>query len=106
MGLHHLAGRGRRPRMTIALLLTLTTLLLACARGTGPVVHETRDVRPFSRLEVGSGITVLVHLGSTMSLDVGAQQEILPAIVTDVSGDTLHIEADQDLVTTQRSRSR
>jgi hypothetical protein len=75
--------------------------LAGCIQGQGPIVSEMRDVRPFSRLEVGSGIHVVLTTGDVTALAVSAQESILPTVATEVSGTTLTIEARRDFTSAE-----
>ena len=91
--------RARRVAVRIALVLPLA--LAGCIQGQGPVTTETRDARPFTRLEVGAGIQVDLTIGPAGPLRVSAQANVLRAVETSVSGDTLRIAANQDFTTTE-----
>jgi Putative auto-transporter adhesin, head GIN domain len=80
----------------LATVLTVPLLIVGCIQGTGPIVTETRDVRPFTRLEVGSGIRVALTIGDAGPLRVSAQHNVLPAVATEVSGNTLRVDASED----------
>jgi hypothetical protein len=71
-------------------------LLAGCIQGQGATVTETRDVRSFDRIEAGAGIQVVVTIGPAGPLTVSAQENIIPAIATTVSGDTLVVDAKDD----------
>lgn len=89
----------RRPGVALRgliVLLVAAPLLNGCLQGEGPVVTEQREARPFTRLEAGSGIRVVLVIGPAGPLEVAAQANILDAIATDVTGDTLHVEATDD----------
>jgi len=93
-----------RPVLTapvLAALMVAGPLVAGCVQGEGPVVTEQREVRPFTRLEAGSGLQVVVVIGPAAPLDVAAQANIQDAIATDVAGDTLHIEATDDFTTSE-----
>ena len=90
-------ARARAAALLAVLMLPLS--LVGCIQGSGPIVTETRDVRPFSGLDVGSGIHVLLKLGAAGPLQVSAQQNVLPAIATEVSGSTLKVGANDDFLT-------
>ena len=91
--------RARRVAVGIALVLPLA--LAGCIQGQGPVTTEARDARPFTRLEVGAGIQVDLTIGPAGPLRVSAQANVLRAVETSVSGDTLRIAANQDFTTTE-----
>jgi Putative auto-transporter adhesin, head GIN domain len=69
--------------------------------GQGPVTTETRQVGAFARVEVSAGIGVNATIGQTPSVQVTAQQNILPIIATEVQGETLKIHSTQGYTTSQ-----
>ena len=69
--------------------------------GTGAVKTETRQAAPFSKIDVGYGINVTVGIGAAKPLEVRAQENILPIIVTEVQGDTLRIRASSEFNTSE-----
>ncbi len=52
--------------------------------GTGDVVTEFRDLAPFTRVSVGAGLKVIIGEAAEQEVKVGAQQNLLPAILTEV----------------------
>lgn len=95
-------GRRLRTGATIVGAITVLSAVLAgCVSGEGPVTSETREIRPFSQLEVGAGIRVVMTIGPVEHLEVSAQANILEAVATTVSGRTLTIEAERDFTTTE-----
>ena len=79
-------------------ILVVPLLVGGCIQGEGPVTTETRTLRPFSHLEVGSGIQVMLTIGPAGPALVRAQGNVLPAVATGVSGETLSIEATNDFI--------
>jgi hypothetical protein len=68
--------------------------MAGCTRGDGPVMSESRDVGAFTRIEVSGGISgVTVQIGQSGSLEVRAQENILPLVSTEVEADTLTISS-------------
>ena len=59
--------------------------------GEGAMTTESRQVAAFSNVEAGGGINVAITIGTTASVEVRAQPNILPIIATDVEGGTLKI---------------
>jgi hypothetical protein len=100
-----MASSGRRKtRMLItAALMALSIMTLACGesgtRGEGEVSSETRQTDSFSRIEAGAGIHLSVGIGEASSLEVRAQGNILPLIVTEVVDDTLRIRSSKGYTT-------
>ena len=88
--------RNRRWKLHALALMILGVVpawaMAGCTRGEGPVISETRDVGAFTRIEVSGGISgVTVRIGESPSLEVRAQENILPLISTEVESDTLVI---------------
>ncbi len=89
---------------TTALLLTLALLLTACSyggvnisvnsitvNGSGTITTQERTVSDFSKVELQSIGNLTIKQGDSESLTVKADDNLLPYITTDVSGDTLVI---------------
>jgi hypothetical protein len=87
-------------RTSRAALLLVPLIVVGCIGGQGPVTTETRETRAFARIEVGAGVRLELSIGPAGPIEVSAQANVLPAIGTDVSGDTLRIEAREDYTTT------
>jgi hypothetical protein len=82
----------RTPHGLVLLILIVVPAwsVAGCTRGEGPVMSESRDVDTFTRIEVSGGISgVSVQIGQSPSLEVRAQENILPLISTEVGDDTL-----------------
>ncbi len=52
--------------------------------GTGDVVTEFRDLAPFTRVSVGAGLKVVIGEAAEQEVKLGAQQNLLPIIRTEV----------------------
>ena len=79
-----------RLRFALALLAVML-LVAACSvtKGSGQVVTETREVSGFSRVKLsGSGELTIQKTGAE-SLSISAEDNLLPRLTSDVSGDTL-----------------
>jgi hypothetical protein len=78
-------------------MIVLAVITAGCGlfrvTGEGPIQSENRQADAFSRIEVSAGIGVTVRIGSARSVEVRAQENILPIIATDVEGDTLLIRS-------------
>jgi hypothetical protein len=85
---------------TAAAAILLTTCGFGL-NGSGPVKDETRQVAPFTRIETGDGIELSVHIGPQLSVQVRAQENILPIIATTVEGDVLKIRGTQGYSTSE-----
>ena len=61
--------------------------------GSGNVQTETRDVRGFDSVELAGGGRLVVLQGGTESLQVSADDDVLPNITSGVTGTTLRLGA-------------
>lgn len=90
-----------RGACAIAAVIAIAVSTLGCVSGKGPVISEQREVRAFSRIEVGAGIDVVFRVGPVGTLEIRAQENILKAVATDVIAETLTIEASDDFVSAE-----
>jgi hypothetical protein len=90
----------RRATFRLAMVVASATLLLpvlaGCGAtpdvpgisgtivGTGDAITEFRDLAPFTRVSVGAGLKVIIGEAAEQEVKVGAQQNLLPAIRTEV----------------------
>jgi hypothetical protein len=92
--------------LVVAALVTASLSLAACdlvgTRGEGAVTSETRDTETFSRIESGGGIHLSVGIGPASTLQVQAQGNILPLIITEVVDGTLRIRSSKGFTTSER----
>lgn len=74
-------------------MATVAMLAAGCAvtRGSGVVATDRRELSGFDRIKVSGSATVDVTIGSEWSVVVEADDNILPLIVTVVTGGTLDI---------------
>ena len=70
-------------------------------RGSGEVVSETRPVSGFDQISVCCGMELIVTQGDVESLEIEADDNLLPEIVTTVSGGKLTIRFKDDQGRTQ-----
>ena len=70
---------------------------IASTVGTGPVTSETRPTAAFTTIAVSYGIGVTVEIGPTASIEVRAQESLLPLIETTVEGGRLVIRATSEI---------
>jgi len=83
----------------LALLACLISILLAATvscnislvRGSGNVISEDRAVSGFSKLFISGSGEIFIEQGDEESLTIIAEDNIIPLITTEVSGDTLNI---------------
>jgi hypothetical protein len=88
--------------VVVALSISLIACGLVGTRGEGAVTSEIRQTDGFSRIESGGGFHVSVGVGPASSLEVSAQSNILPLIVTEVVDGTLRIRSSKGFTTTER----
>jgi Putative auto-transporter adhesin, head GIN domain len=79
-----------RLRFALA-LLAVVLLVSACSitKGSGQVVTETREVSGFTKVELSGSAELTVEKTGTESLSISAEDNLLPQLTSDVSGDTL-----------------
>ena len=75
-------------------VLVTVAAIMACAGcsvtvGSGPVRTETRQVSGFSVVRLSGQGDVRIVRGSTESLEISAQENLLPQLTSEVSGGTL-----------------
>lgn len=82
--------------LKISLLLIVVFLLSACSlpfisvvRGSGNLETETRDVSGFSKITLNGAGQLIITQGSTESLEIQAEDNVLPKLISEVKGDTL-----------------
>ena len=79
-----------------SLLFTVLILFASCSvlgeRGNGNVVKQERKVSAFNAIEVSGAFDVYLSLGSTQSVIVEADENLMPLIRTEVSGGILKID--------------
>ena len=66
-------------------------------RGNGNAATDKRDLAGFKSVEVGGTFDVEITAQKDFSVTVEADDNLIPLIRTEVSGGTLHIEADKRL---------
>lgn len=64
-------------------------------RGSGNVVTEKRNVSEFTKVDVGGVFNVEIVAGKEYSVEVEADDNLLPLISTSVDGGTLEIETEK-----------
>lgn len=75
-------------------------------KGSGNVASERRTVEEFSKLDVSHVFQVEVVAQSEFGVEVEADDNLLQFITTEVRGDTLHIELDQRVKTSNGMKIR
>ena len=96
-------------RMVLAGVALVSVLIVGCiyvpgggpaVTGTGPVVTEDRQVQAFDKVEISNGIKLVLSIGSTTSVQVSAQQNLLPLISTTVADGKLTARSTQSVIST------
>ena len=63
--------------------------------GSGVVVSQNRQVADFNKIEIDYPVGLTIQQGSTNSLTITAENNLIPQLATRVSGSTLYIENSQ-----------
>jgi hypothetical protein len=86
----------------IPIIVILTVAISACTftlsydEGSGVIVNETREVSNFDEIAFTGIGTLHIAMGEEELLEIEAEDNILPRIVTEVRGDRLEISFDND----------
>jgi len=64
-------------------------------RGSGMVISQAREVADFHSIEINFPVELTVQQGTSTSIKVDAEDNLLPQLATRVSDDTLYIENSQ-----------
>ncbi len=85
----------------IAILIVLPLLSMACAilpglsvkviRGSGKIISETRDVKDFHSVSLSGSGDLIITQGSSESLRIDAEDNIMPLLESEVRGGTLYL---------------
>lgn len=78
-----------------ALSLLPGCFLIGATHGSGNPESETRQVDPFTQIDVGANFQVEVEVGPAQEVIVEADDNLLELIETEVSGDTLKIRVSE-----------
>jgi hypothetical protein len=88
-------------KITIPLLILLALLLSACninvVRGTGLAQEETRNVSGFDRIVLSIPARMVLTQGESESLEISAEENLLPYIETKVENGTLTIQTKPEM---------
>ena len=66
--------------------------------GQGPVITEDRQVEPFTTIETKNGIKLVLSIGPATSVQVSAQENLVPLVSTTVSNGKLTAQTTQSVV--------
>ena len=80
----------------ILCLILVSSTALAQIRGNGNVVQMTRDISSFSGISIRSGIDLFIQQGSSISLEIKADENLQEHIITEVKDDILYIYVEKD----------
>lgn len=89
-----------RTRSVIGPLMGLL-LLSSCTFGSGEVISEQRDVSGFERIELATSGDVVVQVTGTESVQIEAEENILPLLTTDVVDGTLVLGSERSFSTSR-----
>jgi Putative auto-transporter adhesin, head GIN domain len=85
-------------KISIVVLALSMAFILACGigvvRGSGKVVTETRDVSGFDHVEIHGGGNLYLVQGDSETLEIEAEENIMPYLTSRVINDTLILEFD------------
>jgi hypothetical protein len=94
---------------SVVTFMLLLSGLTACAQherisGSGSVKKETRDIAGFKSIGTSGSFNVYISPGSSKSIEIEADDNILPYIVTELKGDELkvHIKKGYDIKPSQK----
>jgi len=81
-------------------LCALPALLLGCGvRGSGVAKTETRDVKPFTEVEIDGIGELILAAGPAPSLVVSGDDNLLPLLETEVKGERLVVKGKKSMST-------
>ena len=88
-------------KIMLPLLILLALLLSACnvnvVRGTGPLQQETRQVSGFEQIVLSIPARMVLTQGESESLEISAEENLLPYIETKVEDGILSIQAKPEM---------
>ena len=97
----------KRPLIQIAGILLLMLLVQAqncLEKDHGPEVKVTREIKPFTSIEVSDGIDVFLSQGAAGPLVVEAQERLVDDLITETEGDVLKIYFDRSISFVRKAR--
>lgn len=80
--------------------------LFSGVKGSGNIAVEKRNARDFSSVDVGGAFVVEIESGKDFSLEVEADDNLLPLVTTEVKNGTLRIDSNQRFSTGKRIKVR
>lgn len=82
----------------LALPIVFLASCLAPIKGNGIVEEETRAIEEFTKLSISGSYEVFIRQGTTCELKIEADENLLPLILTENSGDWLKIRTEQPIM--------
>lgn len=96
----------RRFRLASALMLVVAVLAAGCTIGSGSMITETRNVSGFDEIVLlGSG-DVIVTMTGTESLEIEAEDNIMPLLTTEVRNGRLELGPKSSISPTHQAAQR
>jgi len=80
--------------LSISIILGVNPANAQRVMGNKKITKETRDIEPFTGLDVGGAFNVYLTQQENTSLIVEADENLMERISTTVRGGTLHIKSD------------
>ncbi|MFN2304009.1 MAG: head GIN domain-containing protein [Anaerolineales bacterium] len=82
--------------LPITILIISSAIISACqipyinfTRGTGEIITETRNVAGFNKIRLDGAGRLFIKQGSSESLEIEAEENVMDELTSEVSGDTL-----------------
>lgn len=76
----------------LSLLLGLVSACQGpCKKGSGDLITETRNVGTFTKVSLSGSYTIILRQEATQKVEVKADDNLLPYIITETKGNTLEI---------------
>ncbi|HVI47356.1 MAG TPA: head GIN domain-containing protein [Chitinophaga sp.] len=79
--------------LLVAVLSSFRTAFDQQIKGNGVIKSENRNASPFTEISTSGVYKVVVQQGSTHSIKIEAEENLLPYILTEVRGDELEIKS-------------
>ena len=101
--------RSLRPSLGLGTALAMTLMLTGCSsqpvspsalQGSGAIRTEVRSVPDFTRLEVRAGIKLELAIGTPATVELTAQDNLLPISTTSVADGMLTVDASRSYSST------
>ncbi len=83
--------------VSLVCLFTLCSCFGPRVRGNGTIKTETRDLSSFESIVCDGGYDIQITCGAQQSVAIESDENLLPLIRTEVSGNELHIDTKKNL---------